>query len=270
MPPKKVTQPKKEVKDVDIEINMDNVADWDENQLRNALQSKEQCDFAFNRLNEIFVGCEDEMQLINIRRTHIVDLLRILYTINKKFDNNIDYTTSDFSNEPIETKAGKKSEDEDDDTKTKPKKPAAKKTGAKKVEEPADQSHSLEEPVKKPVTKKTNKKPAEDEPVDDDEGEPAKKPVVKKPTAKKVGEDEEPVEEPVKKVITKKVTTKKPQTQADESPEEQAVSEEPVVEKPTTKKPVVKKTGETVSEEPKKVGPKKTETGVQKKVTNKK
>ncbi len=69
-----------------IDINMGNVADWNEIKLTSALQNEEQCNLVFAKLNEIFVKFADDLQLVCIKRDHIVNLLRISYEISKKFN----------------------------------------------------------------------------------------------------------------------------------------------------------------------------------------
>ena len=293
MPPKKVTQPKKDVKDTTIEINMDNVGDMDENQLRSALQDEEQCNFAFQKLNEIFVSCEDEIKLINTKRDHIVNLLKVTGEISAKYTKIVDdYNTSDYSDEATNAKLAKKSEDEEA-AKTKPKKAAAKKVPKEPEVKTEDQSHSLEE-TKKPAVKKTNKKPAAEEHVEAEHvEEETKKPAPKKPAVKKASEEPhestdaattsteapkttkkvvkktpvvpeivEHIEEPTKKAPVKKAPVKK----ATEAEPHEEVEEQPVEEKKTVKKVVAKKAEEPVE----KPGPKKAETGTQKKTTVKK
>ncbi len=81
-----VDLPKVSVSNDIIDINMGNVADWDEIKLTSALQNEEQCNLAFGKLNEIFVKFADDLQLICIKRDHVVNLLRISYVISKKFN----------------------------------------------------------------------------------------------------------------------------------------------------------------------------------------
>jgi hypothetical protein len=273
MPPKKATVPKKEVKETktNVEINMDNLEEMGCDELQQYIQDKEQCTFAFERLNSIFADYEDQIKLINGKRDNCVTLLKKLAEIDKTFGNDgDDYNSSDFSN------------DIKDEEETEPKKKAVAK-----------------EPVaKKPVTKKQPVKNVvveeEDEPKPkpEQEQEPkpeAKKPVAKKPVAKKqlvkkveveeeVQEEEElepePEPEPEPKPVAKKPVAKKVAPKVESEPEEEKAEEKPAQKKPVAKKVVAKVEHEPVEEpepenkKPVASGPKKGTTGP-KKVANK-
>ena len=84
------------------------------------------------------------------------------------------------------------------------KKPAAKKTTAKK----ADDAAAEEKPAKKPAAKKTTAKKADDAVAEE---KPAKKPAAKKTTAKKADDaaaEEKPAKKPAAKKTTKKAADK--------------------------------------------------------------
>ena len=64
------------------------------------IQDKEQCAYAFDRVNSIFANYEDQIKIINEKRDNCVTLLKKLAEIEKTFGNDgDDYNSSDFSND---------------------------------------------------------------------------------------------------------------------------------------------------------------------------
>jgi len=140
-----------------VNINSLNNADFDEitpEELLTKFDVDTQYQEMFDKLNESFLSYSDELELINIKREHIINLLKGIHKEYKKLHPN-EMFNDDFDDE---TDSMSDYDMNDDVEEEEPIKPAPKTVKKSPPVESEPEVVKPTKPVKKPVAKKTEAK----------------------------------------------------------------------------------------------------------------